>query len=48
LKLELQHFADCVSEKKKPLITGVDGIAALKVAEAALRSSVKNRAIKLK
>ncbi len=48
LKLELQHFADCVLEKKKPLITGVDGIAALKVAEAALRSSAKNRAIKLK
>lgn len=48
LKLELQHFADCVLEKKKPLITGVDGITALKVAEAALRSSAKNRAIKLK
>ena len=48
LKLELQHFADCVLERKKPLITGVDGIAALKVAEAALRSSAKNRAIKLK
>lgn len=48
LKLELQHFADCVLEKKKPLITGVDGITALKIAEAALRSSAKNRAIKLK
>ena len=48
LKLELQHFADCVLEKKKPLITGVDGIAALKIAEVALRSSAKNRAIKLK
>jgi len=48
LKLELQHFADCVSEKKKPLITGVDGLKALQIAEAALRSSAKNRAIKLK
>jgi len=48
LKLELQHFADCILENKKPLITGVDGIAALKIAEAALRSSVKNKAIKLK
>jgi UDP-N-acetylglucosamine 3-dehydrogenase len=47
LKLELQHFADCILEKKKPLITGVDGLKALQVAEAALRSSVKNRAIKL-
>ena len=48
LKLELQHFADCILEKKKPLITGVDGLKALLVAEAALRSSAKNRAIKLR
>ena len=48
LKLELQHFADCILEKKKPLITGADGLKALKIAEAALRSSAKNRAIKLR
>jgi UDP-N-acetylglucosamine 3-dehydrogenase len=48
LKLELQHFADCILEKKKPLVTGVDGIKALQIAEAALRSSSKNMAIKLK
>jgi UDP-N-acetylglucosamine 3-dehydrogenase len=48
LKLELQHFADCILEKKKPLVTGVDGLKALQVAEAALRSSAKNRAIKLR
>jgi UDP-N-acetylglucosamine 3-dehydrogenase len=48
LKCELQHFADCITEKKKPLITGVDGLKALQIAEAALRSSMKNRAIKLK
>jgi UDP-N-acetylglucosamine 3-dehydrogenase len=48
LKLELQHFADCILEKKKPLITGVDGLKALQVAEAALRSSEKNREIKLR
>ena len=48
LKLELQHFADCILEKKKPLIAGVDGLKALQVAEAALRSSTKNRAIKLR
>ena len=47
LKLELQHFADCVLEKKKPVVTGVDGLKALKIAEAALRSSAKNKAIKL-
>ena len=48
LKLELQHFADCIIEKKKPLITGVDGLKALQIAEAALQSSMKNRAIKLR
>jgi UDP-N-acetylglucosamine 3-dehydrogenase len=48
LKCELQHFADCITEKKKPLITGVDGLKALQIAEAALRSSIKNRAIKLR
>ncbi len=48
LKLELQHFADCVLETEKPVITGVDGLKALRIAEAALKSSAKNRAIKLK
>ena len=48
LKLELQHFADCIMEKKKPLITGADGLKALQIAEAALKSSAKNRAVKLK
>jgi UDP-N-acetylglucosamine 3-dehydrogenase len=48
LKLELQHFADCISKKKKPVITGGDGLKALQIAEAALQSSAKNRAIKLK
>jgi UDP-N-acetylglucosamine 3-dehydrogenase len=47
LKLELQHFADCILEKKKPLITAADGLKALQIAEAALQSSAKNRAIKL-
>jgi UDP-N-acetylglucosamine 3-dehydrogenase len=47
LKLELQHFTDCILEKKKPVVTGVDGLKALKIAEAALKSSAKNKAIKL-
>ncbi len=47
LKLELQHFADCILEKKKPVMTGVDGLKALKIAEAALRSSAKNKVVKL-
>jgi len=48
LKLELQHFADCIIEKKKPLVTGADGLKALQIAEAALQSSAKNKMIKLK
>ena len=48
LKLELQHFADCILTNKKPVITGADGLKALQIAEAALQSSAKNRAIKLK
>jgi UDP-N-acetylglucosamine 3-dehydrogenase len=48
LKLELQHFADCILEKKKPVVTGADGLKALQIAEAALRSSAKNKAIKLR
>jgi UDP-N-acetylglucosamine 3-dehydrogenase len=48
LKLELQHFAECITEKKKPLITGVDGIKALQIAQAAIQSSAKNRAIRIK
>jgi UDP-N-acetylglucosamine 3-dehydrogenase len=48
LKLELQHFAECVTEKKKPLFSGRDGLKALQIAEAALRSSAKNRMISLK
>ena len=48
LKLELQHFADCIIEKKKPLITGADGVKALQIAQAAIQSSAKNRAIYVK
>lgn len=48
LKLELQHFAECITEKKKPIITGSDGLEALTIAEAALQSSARNRMIKLR
>lgn len=47
LKLELQHFANCILHKEKPIITGADGLKALEIAEATLRSSVKNRAVKI-
>jgi UDP-N-acetylglucosamine 3-dehydrogenase len=48
LRMELQHFADCILEKKKPLVSGVDGLKALEIAMAALESSAKNKAIKIK
>ncbi|MGF3521552.1 MAG: Gfo/Idh/MocA family protein [Candidatus Bathyarchaeia archaeon] len=48
LKMELQHFAECVLEKKKPLVTGVDGLKALQIAIAAQKSSAKNVVVKLK
>ena len=48
LKLELQHFANCVLKKDEPLITGMDGLRALRIAEAALKSSETGRVIKLK
>jgi UDP-N-acetylglucosamine 3-dehydrogenase len=48
LKLELQHFAECITEKKKSIITGSDGLEALRIAEAALQSSARNRMINLK
>jgi UDP-N-acetylglucosamine 3-dehydrogenase len=47
LKLELKHFADCITKKEKPLITGADGLKTLRIAEAALRSSATGRVVKL-
>ena len=48
LKLELRHFANCILKKEKPLITGVDGLKALQIAEAASKSSATGKMIKLK
>jgi UDP-N-acetylglucosamine 3-dehydrogenase len=48
LKLELKHFANCILKKEKPLITGMDGLKALQIAEAALKSSAIGKAVKLK
>jgi UDP-N-acetylglucosamine 3-dehydrogenase len=48
LKMELQQFAECIQQKKQPLVTGNDGYKALQIAMAALESSAKNVAIKLK
>jgi UDP-N-acetylglucosamine 3-dehydrogenase len=48
LKLELQHFVNCIINNETPIISGLDGFKALKIAEAALKSSTKNKVIKLK
>lgn len=48
LKLELHHFAKCILGKEKPLITGMDGLNAIKIAEAALKSSKTGKLVKLK
>jgi UDP-N-acetylglucosamine 3-dehydrogenase len=48
LKLELQHFANCSMRKEKPLITGADGLKALRIAEAALKSSATGKVVRLK
>jgi UDP-N-acetylglucosamine 3-dehydrogenase len=47
LKLELQHFAKCITSKEKPVITGMDGLKALRTAEAALKSSATGKVVKL-
>jgi len=48
LKLELQHFANCISKKEEPVITGLDGLKALTIAESALKSSATGRIVKLR
>ncbi len=48
LKAELKHFAECITEKKTPMITGEDGYKALQIALASMESSAKNSVIKLK
>jgi len=47
LKLELQHFVESILNKNNPMVTGLDGVKALKIAEAVLESAEKNRLIEL-
>ena len=39
LMLELKEFVNAIQEKRKPLVTGEDGLAVTRIAEAALASS---------
>jgi len=47
LRLELQHFANCVLNGKETVVSGLDGLRALQIAEAALKSAKKCRAVRL-
>ncbi len=48
LKLELQDFANSILNNKEPMTTATDGLKALQIAEAALKSAQTGTAIKLK
>ncbi len=48
LKLELKHFAESVTKNEEPEVTGTDGLKALIIAEAAIKSSKKGSSMKLK
>jgi predicted dehydrogenase len=45
--LELKHFIDCVENGTNPLITGEDGLQALKIALAAKESALSHKVIDL-
>ena len=47
LKRELEHFVKCVIENKQPLVSGLDGLKALIICEAALKSAAKEKSINL-
>jgi UDP-N-acetylglucosamine 3-dehydrogenase len=47
LKLEIQHFVKCVLENKKLRSSGTDGLKALKIAEAAIKSAASGRVVNL-
>jgi UDP-N-acetylglucosamine 3-dehydrogenase len=47
LKHELSHFVKCVAENKNPSTSGSDGLEALRIAEAALKSARTKRIIYL-
>lgn len=47
LKRELKHFIECVLYDGEPLVTGIDGIKALIIADAALKSAAESRVINI-
>ncbi|MEM1990657.1 MAG: Gfo/Idh/MocA family oxidoreductase [Candidatus Bathyarchaeia archaeon] len=47
LKLELQDFVNAILDDRKPSVSGIDGVKALKVAEAALKSAGSGRVVRI-
>ncbi len=47
LKNEISNFARAIENNKKPLVTGYDGLMAVKIAEAAVKSSETGEVIKI-
>lgn len=44
---EVSHFVDCIIKKKKPLVTGEDGLRSVEIAEASIKSAKMNIPIRL-
>ena len=47
LKRELKHFVECVRRSKQPLASGLDGLKALIICEAVLKSATKGKSVNL-
>jgi len=47
LKLELDHFIDCIKNKKQPLVKPEDAIKSLKIALAILESGENNKTVRI-
>jgi len=47
LKNEIEDFLDAIDKNTKPLVTGYDGLMAVKIAEAAVRSAKTNEVVSI-
>ena len=47
LKNELLDFLDAIQKKRKPLVTGEDGVEAVRIAQAALESIKTQMVVKM-
>lgn len=48
LRLELEHFVDCIEKREKPLVPGEDGLHALEVAVKALESAERDEVVRIR